>query len=297
MQHVLIAGGSGLVGSRLCELAKLKGHKVSILSRSNSNKEGFIHWNPNKGEIDKTSLTDIDYLVNLSGENIAKKAWSKKRKKELRDSRIISTEFLAEQFNSINHQLKAVVNASAIGFYKSSLTEEMTEDENPSDGFMAELCNNWEQAAQAFQKNNIRTVIIRIGLVLSNIGGAYKAMATPAKFGIGSYLGNGKQKMPWVHIDDLCNMILFALENENMKGVYNTTVPNAPSNKTFTKALLKSFHSLNIMPPTPAFILKMVLGERSEILLNSYNPSAEKLLNTGFQFEYTDLTKTFSSLK
>jgi len=297
MAHILIAGGSGLVGSRLKEIASNKGYRVSILSRSKAKGPRFIHWNPSTNEIDKEAITDVDYLVNLSGANIAEKKWTSQRKKALVSSRVDSTNFLVNTFKSINQKLKAVVNASAIGYYQSDLNRVMKEDEKPASGFMGELCKQWEDAATQIQNNNIRTVIFRIGLVLSNKGGAYQAMALSAKFGLGGYLGNGKQKMPWVHIDDLCNLILFALENENMKGAYNTTVADAPSNKTFTKKLLKSFHSINIMAPTPSFVLKLILGERSEILLNSYNPSADKLLSTGFQFEHTDLAQTFKALK
>ena len=297
MKNLLIAGGSGLVGTRLKEIAQEEGYKVSILSRRISNEDGNIYWNPANSEIDEISLRSADYLVNLSGANIAEKAWTKKRKKELIDSRIKTTNFLVEKLATLNHKPKAIINASAIGFYESSLTRVMNEYEPHAKGFMGELCSNWELAAHQFEKQNIRTVILRIGLVLAQNGGAYAAMAKPAKLGIGSYIGSGKQKMPWVHIDDLCNLIIYALENEEMKGVYNTTVENAPSNKHFTNELVKSFNKFYLLLPTPSFLLKLLLGNRSQLLTLSFNPSAQKLLKSGFKFNYTSLALAFKSLK
>jgi len=299
MNHLIIAGGTGLVGSRLKSIAIRKGYKVSILTRNKTeiDEEGYFNWNPSSGEMDEKALEKADYLVNLSGANIVEKAWSDKRKNELISSRVDSTHLLVEKFTSARNNIKAVVNASAIGFYESSLTRIMHEDEEHAKGFMGELCFNWEQAARQFQNGNIRTVILRFGIVLSKNGGAYKAMAVPAKLGIGSYIGSGKQKMPWVHIDDLCNLIIYALENEIMSGVFNTTIPDAPSNKSFTKALLKSFNKIHILIPTPKFLIQMILGSRSDLVCLSYNPSAEKLLKTGFTFKYKTLEEAFKSLK
>lgn len=297
MKHLIIAGGSGLVGTRLRKIAEKKGFKVSILTRRKSTKNGGIYWNPEENEINEKALISADYLVNLSGANIAEQAWTQTRKKELYNSRINTTNFLAEKLAALNHKPKAIVNASAIGFYESSLTRVMNEDETHGKGFMGELCYNWEQAAHQFEKQNIRTIILRIGLVLAKNGGAYEALSKPAKLGLGSFIGSGKQKMPWVHIDDLCNLILYSLENENMAGIYNTTIENAPNNKEFTKELLKSFHKYFLLLPTPSFLIKLFMGERSQLLTLSYNPSSKKLLKTGFKFNYTNLAQAFQSLK
>lgn len=295
MEKVLITGGTGLIGRRLSEMVAAKGYEVRWLSRSeNSNAEypNFV-WDINKGFIDEKAFEDLDYIIHLAGAGIADKKWSDKRKKVIIDSRVASTKLLYQYVQKLKTPLKAFVSSSAIGYY-GSVTSEIIfkEDDKAGKDFIAKVCDLWEQAIFEFEGHEIRTVAIRTGIVLSNDGGALAKMKTP----VIAPLGNGLQYMPWIHIDDLCNFYVQAVEDEKLKGVYNGVAPEHETNKTFSKKLAKAFKRPFVNLGAPAFALKAAFGEMSTILLNGSRVSSQKTEATGFKFQFPLLKDALNAL-
>ena len=226
--HILLAGGSGLIGSHLIQLLLKKGHSVSVLSRREKNIQDVkcFLWDVEQEYIDINALKNVTAILNLSGQGIADKAWSEQRKKELLKSRTKSTQLLFKTLANNPHTVATFINASAIGIYKSG-NDLLDENSSHDNNFLATICSAWESESIRIQTLNIRTVIFRIGLVQSKRGGMLKEMLLPIKFFIAPVFGNGKQWQSWIHIDDLCRMMLFAIENKNIQGVYNA-VANEP---------------------------------------------------------------------
>lgn len=285
MDKVLITGGTGLIGKRLSFLLQSKGYEVRLLSRnedSNSKYHTFV-WDIPKGYINEKAFEDIDYIVHLAGAGVADKKWSDARKKVVIDSRVDSTKLLLNYVQKLQIPLKAFISSSAVGYY-GSITSEIIfkEEDNAGNDFLAEVCKLWENAIFQFQGERIRTVAIRTGIVLSQKGGALKKMKTP----VISTLGNGLQYMPWIHIDDLCEIYIKAIEDKKMEGAYNGVAPEHESNKTFSKKLAKVFKRPFLPIGAPAFVLKAVFGEMSTILLNGSRISSEKIKKAGFNFSF-----------
>jgi uncharacterized protein (TIGR01777 family) len=285
METVLITGGTGLIGKRLAFLLQSKGYEVRLLSRSENpdTKYKTFVWDINKGYINEKAFEQVDYIIHLAGAGIADKKWSAARKKVLIDSRVESTKLLLAYVKKLNVSLKAFISSSAVGYY-GSITSEIIfkEDDNPGNDFLAEICKLWEAAIFQFQGESIRTVAIRTGIVLSQKGGALKKMKTP----VITALGNGLQYMPWIHIDDLCEIYIKAIEDSTMEGAYNGVAPEHEINKTFSKKLAKAFKRPFLPIPAPAFVLKTVFGEMATILLNGSRISSQKTSDAGFKFSF-----------
>ncbi|MCC5931937.1 MAG: TIGR01777 family oxidoreductase [Cyclobacteriaceae bacterium] len=302
-KNVLITGASGTVGSVLTELLIKKGYKVSHLSRSGSAKRGSVRifgWDLAENYIEPAALENAHIIIHLAGAGVADERWTDKRKKEIKDSRIFSTRLLFEKLKQIPHKVETFISASAVGIYGNSGKALMREDANihPSD-FLADVTQSWEEEVFQIQELNIRTLALRIGVVLSNQGGALEKMALPVKYGAGAALGSGEQIMSWIHIDDLCEMFCHLIQKESYSGAFNAVAPNPVSNKEFTRTLAKVLNKPIFLPPVPAFVLKIMLGEMSAMVLGGSNVSAEKILKTGFAFKYStaedalkDLLKT-----
>lgn len=298
MKNILIAGGSGLVGSRLSELFLEKGYSVSILSRkkfSKGNITGYL-WNPSENYIEAEAIQHADSIINLAGEGIADKRWTKKRKTEIINSRVNSSETIFKALKQHNHHVKNIVCASAIGYYSKNKNELMTEQSKPGNDFLASTVQRWEASNRAFEKLNLRTVIFRFGIVLSLNGGALLEMYKPLKFGIAAYFGRGNQYYSWIHIDDLCNMIMYAVENENINGLYNAVSPQPETNKNFMKILSGTREGFSIPVPVPRFAIKAILGERASIVVDGLKVLSRKIQNAGFAFTYPDLTNALNNL-
>ena len=242
-QKVLISGGSGLVGTRLTEILLDKGYDVGHLSRqvtSNTTVETIV-WDVNNMKLDFKAIEKYDYIIQLAGAGIIDKPWTKDRKKAIIDSRVKSTQLLKLAIESNSTKPKAFISASAIGFYGLETSEHtFLETDLPGKDFLAETCVLWEQSINELESLTIPLSRIRIGLVLSKHGGALKEMAKPIKFGFGAALGSGKQYMPWIHIDDLCNLFIFCFENGKSE-IYNGVAPNQMNNNEFYKNHCKSF--------------------------------------------------------
>jgi hypothetical protein len=293
---VLITGGTGLIGSVLQAILVEAGYEVILLSRNVKGKNSFL-WDVEKNFIDKQAILKTDHLIHLAGAGIADKPWTDERKKEIIDSRVDTTTLLIKSFKQQQKELKTVIAASAIGFYGFETSEHIyTETDKPATGFLAETCVTWEKATSVFTEVSERLVQLRIGVVLDKNGGALKKMAQPVHFYAGAAIGTGKQYMPWIHVKDLCNMILFALKNKNEHGIYNAVSSKSITNDAFTKAIGKAVHKPILLPAIHAFVIKTLFGDMAGMVLEGSRVSNEKIRACGFQFQYDDIDPALEDL-
>jgi len=289
MATVLIAGGTGLIGQRMTQLLEEKNYDVIFLSRQKKSDPRFFQWNAKNQTIDSDAIKKADYVINLAGAGIVDKYWSDRRKKVLIESRTQTAQLLRDSFEKIKKP-KAYLSASAIGFYGNRGNEWLTETSTPQpEDFLSECTIAWEDAAKKIIDLDIRAAIFRIGIVLSMKGGALPQMILPMKFGARVSFGNGKAFYPWVHIDDVCKMFIWALENENANGIYNAVAPEPLRIKSLVKEIQKARGVFAIPFPAPKFALRIAMGEMADMLLNSARVSAEKIQKENFEFDFPDI--------
>jgi uncharacterized protein len=292
-KNVLVSGGTGFVGSNLTDLLVRSGFSVSILSRSekpNTDCISYYKWDVSKQFIDEDAVLKADYIIHLAGENIAGARWSDQRKKQIVSSRTDSINLLYNVLKSHNKKLDAFVSASGIGIYGAVNGDEIcTENTIPENDFLGMTCQKWEAAADTIASLGIRTVKIRTGLVLGKGDGFLNKLTPIFKWKLGSALGSGNQYMPWIHLDDLCTIYLEALNNPTMNGAYNAAVEDNTTNASFSKILAKIFGYSIWLPNVPSFLIKLGMGEMAAIILKGRRIAAEKIKNTGFQFQFTSL--------
>jgi len=292
MYKILITGGTGLVGKYLTEKLINKGFEVAILSR-NPKRDNQYKWDLNEGFIDEKALLNVDYVIHLAGAGVVDKRWTDTRKKTLIDSRVASANLIFNKVKELNIDLKGFISASGIGYYGAVTSKKVFKEEDlPENDFISKICIEWEDAAKQFETLDIPVTILRIGVVLSKEGGALQKMNTPLFL---STLGSGEQYMPWIHIEDLSNLFIHAVENTSFKGVFNTISPSKDTNKSFTKALGKVLKKPVFPIPVPAFVLKLILGELSVILLKGSMVSSEKTKEY-YQFKYNTLQEALSEI-
>lgn len=286
--HILIAGGTGLIGSRLTTLLLEEGFQVSYLSREAKTKNGIpsYQWNPATKTLDASALVGITHIVNLAGESIAGSRWSDSFKEKIIKSRLDASATLLNALLSNENNVKAIIGSSAIGIYGDRSDELLFEESKSGNGFLSETVIKWESSYDHFP---IRKVLLRTGIVLSKNGGALVPMATPIKFGITPLLGSGKQYMSWIHIDDICKMYIHAIRNESMVGVYNAVAPTAIHHHAFMLSLRSVINKISIPIPIPSFLLNIMMGEQKSIVLDSINASANKIIKSGYEFHFTNL--------
>lgn len=297
-KNVLITGASGLVGTRLTSLLMQKGYQVSHLSRRSSSGPILTHqWSVVDGTMENSAIDGVDSIVHLAGAGIADKRWTSSRKREILESRTKSSELLYHTLKQNPNQVKTFVSASAIGIYGNGGAEKIfTEEDKPADDFLADVVRQWEESVDRIAGLGIRVVKIRIGILLSEKGGALAEMVKPIKWCVGSPLGSGKQILSWIHMDDVCRIFIKAIEDESMAGAYNAVSPIPASNKELTVAIAKALDKPLWAPNVPRFVLKLILGEMSELVLKGSHVSAHKIKNTGFEFEHTDLDDAIGKL-
>lgn len=294
---VIITGGSGLVGTRITELLLARGDEVINLTTQKklaSHKDGLTHvyWNPSQAMLEKNELEGADAAINLAGYNVSNR-WTADNKKKIVESRIDSTRLLVQTIKSLDAAPKILVSTSASGYYPSSQMRQ-EEDATAGSGFLSELSQKWEQEAEQIS-NKSKLCILRVGVVLSENGGALAKLLPLFKWGLGSALGSGKQMMSWIHIDDLAKMYIHCIDQE-LSGIFNASSPEPVSNYTFSKSLATALKKPFFLPAVPAFVLKIVLGEMSSMLLVSQNLSSQKIVSTGFQFEYSNIDDAFTQI-
>jgi hypothetical protein len=294
MKKVIITGGTGLVGQRLTTLLKHKGFEVNILCR-NPKRPNEFKWNIDEHYIDERVFEQASAMIHLAGAGVADKRWTEERKKEIIESRTKSARLLYKYLSGSKYPVASFISASAVGFYGDRKSELLTEDSSNGSGFLAEVCKVWEEEAEKFSALNIAVSKVRIGIVLSKDGGALPKLDFPIKFGIGAYIGDGKQFVPWIHIDDLCNIFIHLLEN-NLHDTYNGCAPDIKTNKEMSETIAEVLHRPFIPFPAPGFILKTVMGEMASMLLMSNNCSSQKIINTGFVFQYPELKEALQNI-
>jgi hypothetical protein len=291
MAKILITGGTGLVGSRLTKLLMAKNHEVAILTRSPDAKNEY-QWDIQKKTIDKKAFENTDYIIHLAGAGIADERWTTERKKVIIDSRVESANLLFENIKEENIKLKGFISASGSGYYGAFTNDKIyQETDKAGNDFLGEVCEKWENAAHQFESLNIPVTILRTGIVLSEKGGALDKMRLP----VISPLGSGKQYMPWIHIDDLCEMYIQAIEG-NLTGVFNAVGIEHHTSTTFSKALAKSINRPYIGICVPSFMLKLLFGDMSKILLEGSRISSKKIEKNGYVFKFETLKKALNNL-
>lgn len=296
---VLISGGSGMVGMYLTSALLERGYKVSHLSR-NTNQFGKVRvfrWDPEQGILDPLYLEGVDFIVHLSGANLGEKPWTKKRKEEIINSRVEPALLLHKVIRDNEIDIKSFISASGVGYYGSKTTGKIfNEDDPPSDDFSSKTCIEWEKAADAFEKDGIRTVKIRTAVVLAKESPALLKLMTSAKFGFLTMIGNGRQFFPWIHIQDLCNIYIKAIEDILMTGPYNAVSPQHTTHKEFIEMLSHSIGRPVAPVAVPAIALRAVYGEMSDIVLKGSRISSEKIKNAGYEFVFDDLHYAFHDI-
>ena len=299
METILITGGTGLIGRHLCKKLKEKGYDVAVLSRTirhNSDVPAYF-WDPGKNEIEKEAITKADYIIHLAGAGIGDKKWTGRRKKLIIDSRVRTGQLLFDKIQEYDHKLKAFISASGVGYYGTITSDRIfLEKDPPSVDFTGETCRQWEETAEKFEQSGTRTVKIRTGVVLAAEGGALPRMMAPVRLGIGSAVGTGRQFIPWIHIDDICNIYIKAIEDPRMKGAYNAAAPDFRSYRDFIVAAARILKKPLFAPDIPQFVMKIIFGEMSVILLEGSRVSSDKIRAAGFNFNFPDLKSALRDL-
>ena len=286
--NVVVSGSSGLVGSALMPLLTEAGHEVLRLVRDQRAK-GEIHWSPSDGQIDAERLEGADACVHLAGESIASGRWTAAKKQRMRDSRVLGTTLVSQTMASLRRKPQVLVCASAIGFY-GDRGDEVCDEESPvGEGYLAELCRDWEAATEPARQAGIRVINLRIGIVLSTSGGALSQMLLPFRLGLGGVIGNGQQYWSWISLPDLLQVILFALKQETLVGPVNGVSPTPVTNHEFTKTLGQVIRRPTVLP-LPTAAARLVMGEMADaLILASARVQPTKLMNSGYRFLHSEL--------
>ncbi|MGK0364059.1 MAG: hypothetical protein ACI85O_001113 [Saprospiraceae bacterium] len=291
MPTVLIGGGTGLVGNRLSQLLREKKYEVRHLSRKGDLNAEFpaYKWDTENGIIEAEAMKDVDYVINLAGAGIADKRWTDARKKLIIDSRTQTTGLLRKYIELGEMKPKAFISASAVGYYGNQGDKLMHEDAKPGDGFLSKSVRLWEESVKLIEATDLRTVYIRIGIVMSTKGGAMPELMKTFPLGVGAYFGTGKGYYSWVHIDDVAKSFVYAIENEKMKGIYNSVAPNPSQVKPLVMKMKEAYGRPVLVMPAPEFGIKLAFGELSHTVLDSTRVSSQKIEKAGFEFEFPEL--------
>lgn len=295
--NVLITGASGFIGQSLVSKLREGNHHVRVLTRGNPTQENEFQWNPNEQFIDEKALENLDAIIHLAGANISKR-WTKKYKKELFESRINTANLLKKYCQRNNIHLIAFISASGVNCYGTFTSDEILNEDSGiiQNDFLSKLCAEWEQAADQFSDLSDRVVCLRTALVLGKNGGVFPFLRKITDLNLGAAIGSGKQWMNWIHLEDLVNLYVFALEKPTINGKYNAVADDIPPNKKFMKTLARTLCKFFISVHVPAFLIKLMLGQMSIIILHGSRVSNKKIKSAGFDFQYDKLQKTFKTL-
>lgn len=307
MAIVLITGGTGMVGQQLTSLLLEKGYEVILVSRRSGTMQvagrtvALAQWDLDRQTIDATAIAKADHIIHLAGAGVAEKRWTSKRKQEILESRTRSSALLVKALNEMPNQVRSVISASAIGWYgpdeENKLASSFTEDMLAYPDFLGDTCKAWEESISPVEAIGKRLVKLRIGIVLSDTGGALVEFKKPLRMGVAAILGSGKQIISWVHVTDLCRLFIYAMENESMQGVYNAVAPKPVSNQELTISLAKQMRGKFFIPfHVPAFLLKIILGEMSIEVLKSATVSSRKIEKQGFVFNLPSIEEALKNV-
>ena len=298
--NILITGGTGLIGTRLAKMLRNEHHIVSFLSRSkeNTRSDKVYYWDPANMEIDLDALKNQDTIIHLAGAGVGEKRWTTLRKKVILESRLNSTQLLYETLKNGDHSIKIFIAASAIGIYGYDTGSILVDEESvkPGDDFLATVVKEWELSVDKISELGIRVVKIRIGVVLSEKGGALPKLVVPVKYWIGSAIGRGDQYVSWIHMDDLCGIFLKVITDHSMNGVYNAVAPNPVTNKELVKAIAEKLEKPLWLPNLPEFTIKAIFGEMASIILGGNRVSSKKIESAAYDFQYKYIEEALNDL-
>lgn len=293
---ILIAGGNGLIGKELQKSFDSDVYEIRILTRNSTQKNEF-EWNFEKKYIDSKAFENVTAIINLAGENVGGKLWTSDQKEKILKSRIDSSELIHKGIRESGATPELYIGASASGYYgPSSSAKIQSESDSAGTDFLAKVCVEWENGHKKASELCKRTVIFRIGVVLSNDGGAFPKMIQPIKFAMGAVIGSGKQMIPWVHIHDVATAIRWAIETPSASGIYNLTAPQPVSNKEFTLVAAKKLHRFVSPLPVPEFAIKAILGEQATLVTTGNSPTSKKLIAEGFAFQFSKIDDALTRL-
>lgn len=296
---ILITGATGLIGTHLSKTLLREGHTIHFLTTSRTkitseeNHHGF-YWDPAKGELDASAMEGVSAIIHLAGATVSKR-WTRAYKEKILNSRLESAALLYSFLKSNPHKVTHFISASGVGIYPSNdniHTETTTETDT---GFLAEVVKAWEGSAHRFETLGIMVSIVRTGVVLASGGGALKEMAKPVRTGFGAALGSGKQWQSWIHINDMVRIYTEVLKN-GWPGIYNAAAPNPVTNRELTVEIARAMGKRIWFPNVPAFVLRLILGEMADIVLDGQRVSSEKLQSRGFEFKYPELYTALQDL-
>jgi hypothetical protein len=301
-KKIIVTGATGLIGIELCKALKARGESITVFSRNIEsakrilgNEFNYVKWNyENPGEWQE-SLADKDAVIHLAGANLFAKRWTENYKKEILESRYISTKNLVSGLKNSQSKVKIFICSSGVGYYGSRGNEILTESSSAGNDFIADVVKNWEGEAAEASAIGVRTAMLRQGIVLSKKGGALAKFLPPFKFFIGGALGNGKQWFPWIHIDDLIAIYLFILDNSEISGSVNVVSPNLVTMREFVKVLGKTLHRPSVFS-VPEIALKIMLGEAASTILSSQRVVPQELIDKGFKFKFEKLEEALKDL-
>ncbi len=298
MSKVLITGADGLIGTRLQQLLKDKGHTIYTIGRARGGRRraGHYTWDIAGQQMDPAALQGIDAIVHLAGAGVADQRWTAARKKEIYDSRIDSTRLLYHTLATVPNKVKTIVSAAAVGYYGDRGADIVSETDPAGETFLAKVVKDWEHAVAQMEKLGVRHVCCRIGVVLAKDGGALPELAKTIPLGIAPYFAKPDLYYPWIHIDDVCGVMIHGLEHQSMYGSYNTTAPSPVQIRDLMEAIVAARRTHALLVPVPPLALKVMLGEMSEVVLQSQRCTADKLLATGYRYKYPELSAALKDI-
>ncbi|MBN2348915.1 MAG: TIGR01777 family oxidoreductase [Bacteroidales bacterium] len=299
MKNILITGGTGLVGSGISRLLSKKDYTLKYLTRKKLVIPGIktYVWDITNGFIEKEALKNVDYIIHLAGANIGQGRWTKKRKQEIYDSRIKSTQLLYKYIQQSDHKIQAIISSSAVGYYGMRTSNKiLTENDLPGSDFLGNVCKDWESAVDQFGQLGIRTVKLRTGIVMSANGGILPVLIRVIKMYLGAPLSAHEFYMPWIHINDLSDIYLWALENNSVSGAFNAVAPHYVTHQQCIKIIAEKFKRPILFPSVPENILRLLFGEKTDMLIHGSRISAEKLNFSGYQFKYKNLESALKNI-
>tara|TARA_B100000029_G_scaffold31718_2_gene30216 strand:- start:4839 stop:5759 length:921 start_codon:yes stop_codon:yes gene_type:complete len=293
MKSILITGGTGLIGSSLLDSIDKSIYDVYVLTRKRSytkNDINYLNWDPDNSILDISNIKNLYSVINLAGQSIDGSKWTDSYKKKILDSRVNSTKLLYNKIKKRKQLPKSFISASATGYYKQNTTKPQTENDDSGNNFLSNVVEKWEKEILRFNGIGVRTTVLRIGLVLSKDGGVLKRLYPLFKLFLGVPIGTGKQMISWIHLFDMVGIIKMAIEDKSFEGTYNAVAPERITNIQFTNSLLKVLNRFSYpsFVKAPSFIVKLIFGEQSELVLNGLNISSEKLIQSNYKLKFTE---------
>ena len=301
MKTILITGGTGLIGRYLIKSLSKASNTIYVLTRSESrfeNNVNFINWDPDSQRLDLSNIPAVDYIINLAGASIDGSRWTNSYKRKILESRLNSTSLLFKEIKKLKQKPSLYIGASATGFYKKNTKVAQVEEDYKGSDFLSDVVAKWEKESNNFMKYGIRTVLLRIGLVLSKDGGVLKKLYPIFKLFLGVPIGSGRQTISWIHIKDLVDFIHKSIGDNKISGVYNLTAPEVITNYKFTEELALVWKR-PVFPKifkAPSLIVKLLFGEQSSLVLNGLNVSSNKIESTSFKFSFTDIKSALKDI-